>query len=565
MKSTYTYDHFYLYDEITQIVQKYAAEHPELCRLYSLNKTPEGRDIWAMDITNTKTGAYEDKPAYCIDANIHAGEVTGSMVAMFFLDTIFSNLDDPEIQKILDRYTLYVIPRISPDGSECYLTTPEMVRSVNRLYPYDQLMPGLQPKDMDGDGLILKMRVKSPYGVWKVSDRDPRLMTKRQPDDMEGEFYNVYSEGYIEDYDGHTIQTAPGKWGNDLNRNFPLSWTPEHNQRGAGEYPLANIETRSIAEFINGHKNICSIINLHTMTGVYLYPPGAKHRNEAPAEDMMRYKAIGKMATEETTYPAVSIIEEYMSRGAKPLTGSFDDFNYSLMGLHNYTIECWDLNPRAGIPLVFPQPGPDDLTDEEKEEQHYKYIQWIDEQNDGVGFKPWTKFQHPQLGEVEIGGIDYKHVVQNPPIKFLRQEIEKHTRFFLRAIKTLPLISFTNVKAEHVDGSVYRVEATLMNKGYLPTYVTEEANRAQISRDLKVSLEGEEMELIEGKALQAIGQLNGFSGLGAQMTTLGPATGNALPCEKTMSWVIKAAPGTTLTLTAGNAKVGKTTASITLE
>ena len=101
MKSTYTYDHFYLYDEITQIVQKYAAEHPELCRLYSLNKTPEGRDIWAMDITNTKTGAYEDKPAYCIDANIHAGEVTGSMVAMFFLDTIFSNLDNPEIQKIL--------------------------------------------------------------------------------------------------------------------------------------------------------------------------------------------------------------------------------------------------------------------------------------------------------------------------------------------------------------------------------------------------------------------------------------------------------------------------------
>ena len=108
MKSTYTYDHFYLYDEITQIVQKYAAEHPELCRLYSLNKTPEGR-ILGHGYYEYKNGAYEDKPAYCIDANIHAGEVTGSMVAMFFLDTIFSNLDNPEIQKIWDRYTLYVI------------------------------------------------------------------------------------------------------------------------------------------------------------------------------------------------------------------------------------------------------------------------------------------------------------------------------------------------------------------------------------------------------------------------------------------------------------------------
>ena len=564
MKTTYSYDHFYLHEEITAILKKYAAEHPELCRLYSLNQTPEGREIWAMDVTNTKTGSYEDKPAYCIDANIHAGEVTGSMAAMFFLDTIFSNLEDAEIQKILDNYTFYVIPRITPDGSECYLTTPEMLRSANRLYPYEELMPGLQPKDMDGDGVILKMRVKSPYGVWKVSDKDPRLMTKRKPDDLEGEFYNVYSEGYIEEYEGKPIETAPGKWGNDFNRNFPLSWTPEYSQRGAGAYPLANIETRSIAEFISSHKNICSIINLHTMTGVYLYPPGSKHRSEAPAEDMMRYKAIGKMATEETGYPAVSIIDEYMPKGAKPLTGSFDDFNYSLMGLHNYTIECWDLNPRAGIPFVWPQPGPDDLTDEEKEEQHYKYIQWIDEHNDGEGFKPWTKFQHPQLGEVEIGGIDYKHVVQNPPLKYLYQEVEKHTRFFLRAVKTLPLIRFTKVKAERVDGQVYKVEATLMNKGYLPTYVTGEAKNAKIVQDLVVSIEGEGIEFVQGKPCERIGQLNGFSCLGAQMSTLGPGTGNGEPCEKTITWIIKAAPDTKLTVTGGNAKVGKTSAQVIL-
>ena len=53
MKTTYSYDHFYLHEEITAILKKYAAEHPELCRLYSLNQTPEGREIWAMDVTNT--------------------------------------------------------------------------------------------------------------------------------------------------------------------------------------------------------------------------------------------------------------------------------------------------------------------------------------------------------------------------------------------------------------------------------------------------------------------------------------------------------------------------------
>ena len=57
MKTTYTYDHFYLYGEITEILQKYAQEHPELCRMYSLTKTPEGRDVWAIDVTNTKQEA----------------------------------------------------------------------------------------------------------------------------------------------------------------------------------------------------------------------------------------------------------------------------------------------------------------------------------------------------------------------------------------------------------------------------------------------------------------------------------------------------------------------------
>jgi hypothetical protein len=28
MKTTYTYDHFYLYEEYTAILKKYAAEHP---------------------------------------------------------------------------------------------------------------------------------------------------------------------------------------------------------------------------------------------------------------------------------------------------------------------------------------------------------------------------------------------------------------------------------------------------------------------------------------------------------------------------------------------------------
>ena len=41
-----------------------------------------------------------------------------------------------------------MVPRDSLAGTECYLTSPDTIRSVYRLYPYSELMPGLQPRDM---------------------------------------------------------------------------------------------------------------------------------------------------------------------------------------------------------------------------------------------------------------------------------------------------------------------------------------------------------------------------------------------------------------------------------
>ncbi len=551
-----TYDHYYRYEEITSILKGYEAEFPEMVRLTALNQTPEGRNIWAIEFTDRTTGDYLDKPAYYIEANIHAGEVAGCMSAMYFLDYMFTNYKtDPEVQSLLKKYTFYMVPRVSPDGSECYLTTPDTIRSVNRLYPYSELMPGLQPKDMDGDGVIRKMRVKSPYGAWKVSDKDPRLMVKRAPDDMDGEFYNVFTEGEILDFDGYTVKSAPQKWGNDFNRNFPAMWKHESEQRGAGNYPLSNIETKTVADFIIGHKNICSIIDFHTMTGAYLYPPGIKPRSEADKADMRRYVEIGKMATQETTYPPVNAHDEYVPADARVDVGAFDDFNHFTLGIPAYTIECWDLDPRAGIPFTYPIMK--DETDEEAAEHHLKYIQWIERENDGEGYLPWTKFNHPQLGEVEIGGIDYKHVVQNPPPKFLPQEVEKHTRFLLRHVKSLPMIQFHKVDVQHIDGCVYKIDAYVMNTGYLPTYITREALKLQVEQPIKVSLSGEGIAFVQGKQEQDIGQLEGYSAIVAQNVSVnGLSTEYDLPCEKRVSWIITAKEGTTLTIICHSDKVG---------
>ena len=113
----------------------------------------------------------------------------------------------------------------------------------------------------------------------EITEKDPGLSIKRAPDDMDGEFYNVFTEGEILDFDGYTIKPALQKWDNDFNRNFPAMWKHESGQRGTGSYPLSNIETKTVADFILNHKTICN-----------LYPPGLKPSNEADKADMRSYR-----------------------------------------------------------------------------------------------------------------------------------------------------------------------------------------------------------------------------------------------------------------------------------
>mgnify|MGYP002682603940 CR=1 FL=1 len=183
----------------------------------------EGRDIPLVILTNRATGPDAEKPAFWLDANIHATELTASMAALYFINKMVNAYgSDPKVTRILDEQVVYVVPRLNPDGAELALAeTPKYVRSGTRPYPFEEKRDGLHTEDIDGDGRILQMRIADPTGDWKVSDRDPRLMIKRGPDEDGGTYYRMFPEGLVEDYDGHIITMAPPVAGLDFNRNFP--------------------------------------------------------------------------------------------------------------------------------------------------------------------------------------------------------------------------------------------------------------------------------------------------------------------------------------------------------
>ena len=563
MKHTHVYDHYYLYGEIAEIVKGYAAQYPQYAKLDVLGQTEEGRDILLLEITDLSTGDFADKPAYYVEGNIHAGEVTGSMTVMYLMDTIFSNLDDPEIAKILKKNTFYLLPRVSPDGTEHYLTTPESLRSVPRYYPYAAEMPGLQPKDLDGDGAIRLMRVKTPYGAWKKSALDDRLMTRRLPDDDEGEFYNIYPEGVINDYDGLSIHEAPQKFGNDFNRNYPIGWEPEWMQRGAGKHPLSNPETKANAEFLLSHKNVCACVDMHTSGGMILYTPGYKSAKDADPADVALYRVLGQMAAEESGYPLLNVYDDFMPKSAPVTYGGFDDFCHFIVGIPAFTIECWDLDVRAGVQRSFPPK--ENQPEKEREADEYKVLQWLDANlTPEQGFKPWTAFDHPQLGEVEIGGVYSKFVEQNPPTPFLEQEVAKHTRFMLREVKALPKVQFEKATAEKLADGLYRVEAVLGNTGFMSTYVFREALKNKALKGLSVALSGYD-SLTEGKAVQDIGHLQGYSGIRTMDWGIPARSRETEPFRKKVSWIVRAQSGAALKLVCTGDRIGKVEAEVVLD
>jgi hypothetical protein len=82
------YDRFYRYAEFTAILRHLVQTFPRLLSMESIGKSHEGRDIWVLTVTNQDTGVATDKPAYWVDANIHASELAGGAAALYLIDTL---------------------------------------------------------------------------------------------------------------------------------------------------------------------------------------------------------------------------------------------------------------------------------------------------------------------------------------------------------------------------------------------------------------------------------------------------------------------------------------------
>ncbi len=562
MKTTFSFDHYYKYSEIKSNLEYFAEKYPNLCSAEVNCVTEEGRNQYVVILTNRETGDALSKPGWYLDGNIHAGEVTSSMCAMHTIDYLLTNYGSDDVcTKLLDQYTVYVIPRVTPDGAETYLSTPYTLRSANRDY-----LPGkggIRPQDLDDDGVIRMMRIKTPYGAWKKDPANEGSMVLRDPGESEGEFYDIFQEGVLEEYDGmENLKIKKPDWGLDFNRNFPLGWFPDSRQPGAGKYPLSNPETKAIVDFVLAHPNIGGAAIGHTSGGIILYPPGIKPAKDAPSDDIKALIAIAEMGKQELGYKPMNIFDSFMSDQTHYDSGALDDWFYESQGIPAYTMEFWDLATKAGVPMNW---GEDRYADVGKEIERFNAcMKWVKE-NAPQYYSDWKEIDHPAFGKVEVGGFNVKFTHQNPPENLLVTECEHDTKFNIRFIMAMPKLTVDSLTVKNLGGGLSEVTAVIGNLGYLPTNLTDEAVLLNVNHPVRVTIDCGSAVLLSGSKETEIGDLSGYS----RTVTGGHFYGNlntayAAKAKKKVVWLLQCGESCTVKVTASHEKAGTAEKSVSL-
>ncbi|MEM6427629.1 MAG: M14 family metallopeptidase [Deinococcota bacterium] len=539
---------YYDYTAMTAYLQQLTAQYPDLVDVYSIGQSFGGRDVWCVEITNKQTGNAKDKVGYYIDAQIHAEEHATSSVALYTAGYLLEHHDtDPTVKRLLDEQVFYIFPRINPDGAEYSLQHPYYLWCGNgRFQPGHERVEGLKPQDHTGDGFITTMRVKDSKGEWKKSEQDPRLMVQRAPHEQGGEYYRLYPEGMIENYNGIHVEVERPEDGN-MNRNFPANWSPD--EYGAGEYPLSEPETAGLARFILDHPNIAGMCAYHTHGGIILRPSMTKPDSAMSPRDLTLYQDLGEAGTEVTGYPTVSIYEDFTPDKSKPRHGGLMDWTYEQMGIISLGVELWDLEKEAGVDKThFYNLHP------RSEEIQLKVFNWVLEHIGEQGYRDWTPYSHPQLGEVEVGGMVYIWTYRNPPGAYLEEMCHDNMLFNLRHAAAAPKLVIDDVSIEALGADLYKVSAVVSNHGYLPTNLSDVALENDVAKPVIVSLELASASLIMNDASQDLGHLAGrnerkfpYSPWGQQWSAV----------SKHAQWLVKKeGEGASITITTASARAG---------
>ena len=173
-------------------------------------------------------------------------------------------------------------------------------------------------------------------------------------------------------------------------------------------------------------------------------------------------------------------------------------------------------------------------------------LKWMDSEKID-GFVKWAKFNHPDLGEVEIGGFK-PYAVMNPPAAKIAELGASHTKFVLYLSSLFPKVKITKLDVVSHGGGIFRIKAEVENTGFLPTALAHAVTSRSVHPTM-VQLQVKPEDILSGNV-----KTNYVPAL--------PGSGNG---AAKFEWIIRGKAGDAVGLKVVSEKGGTDTAKVTLK
>lgn len=119
--------------EIEELVEDFANKFPHLTKRISIGKSLEGRDIWAIKISDNPNQDEIEEPAVLFNSMHHAREVMSPEASLDIIETLLNGYgSDQKITNWIDSYEIWVIPMLNVDGNNKMWNHDKWWRKNNR-------------------------------------------------------------------------------------------------------------------------------------------------------------------------------------------------------------------------------------------------------------------------------------------------------------------------------------------------------------------------------------------------------------------------------------------------
>jgi len=124
------WDSYPSYDTYIAVMNQFASDYPDLCKIKNIGLSTNGRQILSVKISDNAS-LKEPEPEFLYTSSMHGDELTGMILCLHLIDYLLSSYGtDNRITELINNVEIYINPLSNPDGT--YFTGNSSVMGATR-------------------------------------------------------------------------------------------------------------------------------------------------------------------------------------------------------------------------------------------------------------------------------------------------------------------------------------------------------------------------------------------------------------------------------------------------